>query len=223
MRPRPAFYRTARFLAHVVGRALWGVRVAGREHVPATGALLVAVSHESVLDPVVVGAEFPRTLRFLARNTLFGPRGEVRWYGRAIGALGAVPIERDGGGARDTLRLALELLRQGDAVLIFPEGTRSPDGRLQEFRKGVALIARAAGCPVLPVGLRGTRDLWRKGAKLPRLFGGPVQVHIGAPVTYGDDTRPDDVLADLRERIVALRGADEAPPGADGERKNEDG
>ena len=191
------------------------MRPEGRRHVPREGPCLVAVSHESVLDPIIVGAVLPRPLRYLARNTLFGPRGEIRLHGRFLQVLGAGPIERAAGGARDTIRLALRLLEQGEAVLIFPEGTRSRDGSVQRFRRGVGLIARAAGCPVVPVSLDGSRLLWRRGARLPRLVGGPVRVRFGAPVTYGKTTRAEEVANDVRRRILDLRGL-RAEPAGDG-------
>ncbi len=209
-------YRVAQFTAWLIGRVLWGVRTEGHENVPQSGPVIVAVSHESVLDPVIVGAEIHRRLRYLARNTLFGPRGEIRLHGKFLQMLGAVPIERDGGGARETIRLALGLLEQGEAVLIFPEGTRSADGSLGRFRRGVGLMARAAGCPVLPVSLDGSRRLWRRGRKLPRLFGGPVLLRIGATVSYDKTTRAEDVAADLRDRILGLRGPRDEMPAGDG-------
>lgn len=199
-----------------LGRLLWGVRVEGRENVPRKGPLLVAVTHESMLDPVIVGSELPRPLRYLARNTLFGPRGEIRLHGRVLLFAGAVPIEREGGGARDTIRVARDLLEQGDAVLIFPEGTRSPDGRVQRFRRGAGLIARAAGCPVLPVSIDGSRLLWQKGSRLPRLWGGPVRVRIGAPLTFDRTTTAEDLVARLRDVILDLRGTRDQDSAGDG-------
>ena len=98
--PSPLWPWLATVLARMVGRVLWGVRVSGREHVPMDGPLIVAVTHESVLDPVVVSGAMPRRLRFLARSSLFGPVGEYTAWGRFLLQLGAVPIEREGGGAR---------------------------------------------------------------------------------------------------------------------------
>ncbi len=198
------------------GRVFWGLRVAGREHVPAAGPLIVAVTHESVLDPLLAGAATSRRLRFLARNTLFGPRGEIKQHGRVLLFVGAVPIERDGGGARDTIRAARKLLSEGQAVLIFPEGTRSRDGNVQRFRRGVGLIARAAKCPVLPISIDGSRLLWQKGHRFPRFVGGPVRVTIGAPVTYDKTTSAEDIATELRGMILGLRGTREDEPAGDG-------
>jgi len=198
----------------LVSRVLWGVRSHGGASVPRKGPVLLAVTHSSVLDPILVGTSVRRWVRYLARDTLFGPRGTVKLHGRVLRFVGAVPIRRDGGGARDTLRAASELLHAGHVVLIFPEGTRSPDGGLQRFRRGVGLIARATGCPVVPVSIQGAHSLWPKGRRIPRVFGGPVRVAFGEPVTYDETTSAEDVATDLRSRILALRG-ETAGDGAD--------
>ena len=98
-------------------------------------------------------------------------------------------------------------------MLIFPEGTRSRDGSVQPFLKGVAMIARAAKCPVLPVSIDGSRHLWRKGTRFPRIWGGRVRVRIGKPVTYDKTTSAEDVVTQLRARILDLRGTNEGPAG----------
>jgi len=193
-------------LAYCVARIFWGARVTGQHHVPAKGALIIAVTHESVLDPPLTSAFVPRKLRFLARSSLFGAEGEYSAWGRFIRKLGAVPIER-GGSGRSTLRTAKKLLQDGWAVLIFPEGTRSTDGELQPFRRGVGLMARSAKCAVLPISMHGTGRIWPKGQKLPRLFGGPVHVNIGAPLTFDKTTSAEDIAAQLRDVILDLRAS----------------
>jgi len=203
--PSPFWYWLATFLSRWVGRIFWGARVSGTHHVPAEGALIVAVTHESVLDPPFASGFVPRKMRFLARSSLFGPEGEYSAWGRFLLKLGAVPIER-GGGARATLRTARKLLRRGDAVLIFPEGTRSTDGEVQPFRRGIGLMARSAKCAVLPVSLRGSRRIWPKGRKFPRVFGGPVHVKIGAPLTFDKTTSAEEIATQLRDVILDLRG-----------------
>ena len=189
----------------LVSRVLWGVKAYGSAHVPRDGPVLLAVSHSSVFDPILVGTSVPRWVRYLARDTLFGPRGRVKPHGRFLRYVGAVAIRRDGGGARDTLRVSSELLRAGQIVLIFPEGTRSTDGGLQRFRRGVGMIARVTGCPVVPVSIEGAHGLWPKGRRIPRIFGGPVRVTFGEPVNYDETTTAEDVATDLRSRVLALR------------------
>ncbi len=199
-------YHCCALLGRMAGRLLWGVRLEGAEHLPTEGGVLLAMSHESVLDPVIVGSYLaPRQVRFLGRNTLFGKNGRTSLFGRALLLVGAVPIEREGGGARDVLRLSRNLLEAGEMVLIFPEGTRSPDGKVRRFRRGVGMIARSAGCAVLPISIEGSHRLWKKGARLPRLRGGPVRLRLGAPQTYDKTTSAEDIAADLRQRVLALR------------------
>jgi 1-acyl-sn-glycerol-3-phosphate acyltransferase len=90
-------------------------------------------------------------------------------------------------------------------VLIFPEGTRSKDGEVQEFRAGVGLLAKRTGAQVVPVSLAGTRSIWPRGSKIPRLRAGPVRLVFGEPVTYPETTDPKDAAADIRRRILELR------------------
>ena len=202
-------YRAVQWMLRVVGRVFWGVRTSGRENVPREGAVLLAVSHESVLDPMLVGSFVPRFVRYLARNTLFGKRvkdgGAPALHGRVLLYAGAVPIEREGGGARAVLRTARTLLGAGEAMLIFPEGTRSSDGRLQRFRRGAGMIARATGCVVVPVSIEGAHALWPRGRRFPKLFGGPVRIAFGAPVRYTRDDAAEAIALDLRERVLELR------------------
>jgi len=202
--PSAFWYWLTTFLSRWIGRIFWGARVTGRHHVPADGALIIAVTHESVLDPPFASGFVPRKMRFLARSSLFGPEGEYTAWGRFLLKLGAVPIERSGG-ARATLRTARDLLRRGESVLIFPEGTRSADGEVQPFRRGVGLMARSAKCAILPVSLDGSRRIWPKGKKFPRIFGGPVYVTIGAPLTFDRTTSAEDIAVQLRDVILDLR------------------
>ncbi len=203
---RRATYSCIRRALWLVSRVLWGVNAYGGTNVPRKGPVLLAVSHSSVLDPILVGTSVRRWVRYLARDTLFGPRGTLKLHGRFLRYVGAVAIRRDGGGARDTLRVSSELLGSGQVVLIFPEGTRSQDGGLQRFRRGVGMIARATGCPVVPVSIEGAHSLWAKGRCIPRIFGGPVRVTFGEPVTYDETTTAEDIATDLRSRVLVLRG-----------------
>jgi 1-acyl-sn-glycerol-3-phosphate acyltransferase len=92
-------------------------------------------------------------------------------------------------------------------VLVFPEGTRSLDGNVREFQSGVGLIALRSGARVMPISIEGTRRVWGKGRKFPRLGAGPVRLVFGEPVKYERPTRAEDAAADLRRRVLDLRGA----------------
>lgn len=203
-----------------MGRAVWKVRVEGVERIPRTGALIVAPTHESFLDPLVVGAYLPRALRYMARRTLFvkvTEKGERRRIlASAFGRwAGVIELDREGAD-RDALKKSLAALAEGDAVLVFPEGTRSLDGDVREFRAGVALLALRSGAPVLPISIEGSRRVWPKGRSLPRMGAGPVRLVFGEPVTYQRPAKAEEAAADLRRRVLDLRGAGQGAVARDG-------
>lgn len=174
-------------------------RVQGRQHVPARGPVIVAANHQAELDSLVLSLVLPRRPRFLAKAEYYGGgrpgvRGRIdRWL---CTVTRQIPVDRDGGSAASSSLAAAErLLREGGVWAIYPEGTRSPDGRLYQGHTGVVRVARAVpGAVVLPVGLLGTaavdpphRRGWRRGR---------VRVVIGTPVdvTAGDVRAGTDAL-----------------------------
>jgi 1-acyl-sn-glycerol-3-phosphate acyltransferase len=213
-------YRFVQWALRSLYRVFSRITVEGRERIPRTGALIVAPTHESYLDPTVVGAFLPRGLCYMARRTLFWRKtgtGDRRKLLAGAFADWAWVIEVDlAAGGRDAVRKCLEKLAEGHAVLIFPEGTRSVTGEVQEFETGVGLIALRSGAPVLPISIDGTRRIWGKGEKRPRLFAGPVRVVFGEPVSYEKPTRAEEVAADLRRRILDLRGTGQTADARDG-------
>ncbi|MCX7828625.1 MAG: 1-acyl-sn-glycerol-3-phosphate acyltransferase [Thermanaerothrix sp.] len=127
--------------------------------------LIVASNHCSHLDPPLVGSFFPGDLCYLAKEELF----RSPFMGWMLTHLGACPVRReDAQGAGGVMRLMLKILRDGRSLLIFPEGTRSMDGRLQPLEEGVAFLSLKANVPILPVFVRGTFEAFPKGAKMPR-------------------------------------------------------
>jgi 1-acyl-sn-glycerol-3-phosphate acyltransferase len=213
-------YRLTQWTLQFLGWSLWKVTAKGRERVPKDGGLIVAPTHESYLDPLLVGAYVPRDLAFMARRTLFvktDEKGERRRklfsaWGRWAGV---IELDREGSD-RDALKKSLAALADGRAVLVFPEGTRSTDGEVQEFRAGVALLALRSGAPVLPISIDGTRRIWGKGMKRPRFGKGPVRMMFGEPVKYERPAKAEDVVADLRGRILDLRGRGRTDGARDG-------
>lgn len=203
----PAYfaYRCIQVFGRTVGCLFWGVRAEGRDRIPKTGPVILATTHESYLDPFLVGSYAPRHTWYMARRTLFF-KGERRsrlrtWFGHLWGI---IEVEREGTGI-GALRGAEERLAEGFQVLIFPEGTRSPDGEVREFRAGVGLLARRSRAAVVPVSIDGTRRLWPKGAKLPTLLRRRARIVFGEPVTYDETTDPRDAAADIRRRVLELR------------------
>ncbi|MCW5764412.1 MAG: 1-acyl-sn-glycerol-3-phosphate acyltransferase [Phycisphaeraceae bacterium] len=154
------------------------LRCFGSQHVPADGAFLVVVNHQSHFDPVLAGMAMRRRhLNFLARSTLF----KNPLFGGLIARLNAVPLKQ-GEGDRGAIRTSLEQLAEGRAMLVFPEGSRTGDGRMHQFKRGAWLLMSKAGCPILPVAVEGAYDTWKRGSPLPRLFGRRIAVRIGPPI-----------------------------------------
>jgi 1-acyl-sn-glycerol-3-phosphate acyltransferase len=144
-------------------RAWFGLRVRGAEHVPASGPALIVSNHQSILDPPIIGGAARRQIYFLAKAELF----RIPMFGSLIRALHARPVRREGSDP-GALRTAAQLLGEGKALLVFPEGTRSLNGRLGEGKPGVGMLAVTSGAPVVPVYVSGTLEALPKGSAWPR-------------------------------------------------------
>jgi 1-acyl-sn-glycerol-3-phosphate acyltransferase len=198
--PRPGvrFYRFCRRVVWAPMKMLTRVRFLDAPDISRReGGLLIAANHQSFLDPLLVGMALEEPICYLARRSLFRTPG----FGRLLHALGAHPITR---GAVDSrgIRTVLRLLRDGEAVLMFPEGTRTRDGTLGRFRRGVASLATRCNVPVLPVAIEGAYDAWPRTRALPR----PARVGVA----FGDTIRPeareaDELTDELRDEIARLQ------------------
>lgn len=174
MRP---WYRFVRFLAYVVGRVVWGVRVEGRENVPRSGPLLVTSNHVSYLDPPVVAGVIPREIGFVAKRELF----TVPVLGSLIRTLNAMPLDRSRLSVEELDRYGA-FLKDGKALLYFPEGTRSRTGRLGKAKIGVGVLLARHPVTVVPVYVTGTDTLFRSMLRRGRLrvvFGRPYALPKG--------------------------------------------
>lgn len=175
-------------------------QVSGTAQVPRAGGLLVASNHLSFLDHFLLGAGSPRPLQFLGKSEL--TRGIS---GRVNLAFGMIPIER-GRADLDALEQITQLLAEGAAIGIFPEGTRSPTGELFRFRSGLARLAATAQVPVVPVGLVGTDVVWPRGKRpaLLRPRRGVLHVRFGAPLAApGADPRQRRIFTQVVQTAVA--------------------
>jgi 1-acyl-sn-glycerol-3-phosphate acyltransferase len=163
------------FLFRVFFKIFCRWEVEGREHIPRSGGFILAPNHVSYLDPPLAGAAMTRPVYFMAKSELFASP----IFGRIIRQTHAFPVSR-GGADRQALKKAQQLLQDGQVVVVFPEGRRSEDGRLQEAELGLALIAARAGVPVVPVAFIGVDRVLPRGKIFPRP--GKVKVQFGAPV-----------------------------------------
>jgi len=197
--PGPSlWYALSKRILQLFWILVYRVRVTGQEQIPATGAVLLASNHQSHLDPPLIGCCCPRRANYMARVTLF----RFAPFGRLIASLGAFPIDRDGvglAGIKETLRR----LRRGEVVVVFPEGTRSPDGEVHPFRPGLAALAGRSNAAIVPVGLAGAFEAWPRNSRFPRR--GWIHVHFGPPIL------PDEVRAlDERELVAEVQRRVEA-------------
>ena len=170
-----------------LGRAVLRPTVEGLHHIPSTGPVIVASNHLSFADSMVIPFVVPRKVVFLAKSDYFAGTGVKGALVRAwFEGLGMLPVDReDTKAAIASLDTALEVLGRGEAFGIYPEGTRSRDGRLYRGRTGVAHLALTAGCPVVPVGLQGTAEMQPIGSNRPRPA--KVTVRFGAPISVAGD------------------------------------
>lgn len=177
----------------------------GGERVPREGGVLVVSNHASIYDPMALVPGLKRELTFLARGTL---RGSLL-YRAFTAAIRIVDIRR-GEGDRGAIRAIEEALDRGEAVLMFPEGTRTQDGALQPFRGGIGMIVRATGVPVFPLYVEGTFRAWPKGKTLPRLFR-RVRVRYGVPLYFAPGTSRDEITSRVEAAIRELAAGTPTP------------
>jgi 1-acyl-sn-glycerol-3-phosphate acyltransferase len=188
-------YALSRLILRAVLRLLFRVEVEGREHEPQDGPLVVVANHWSALDPPVLGCALHRPVHFMAKEELFRIPLLRTW----MRAVGTFPVRR-GEPDRAAIRTALQLVRQGAVVVVFPEGTRNPRGSLLPAEPGAAFLALRAGVPILPVGILGTLEAMPKGAWVPRPR--KVRVRIGEPFTLTDLGSGREALEEASDRIM---------------------
>lgn len=169
------FYGVCRFVAVGLSRLYFPGRVVGAEHLPRSGAYVVAPVHRSYVDWLVVARITRRRLRYLVKGEVW----KVKAVGRFLELLGAFPVQRDVPD-REAFNRALEVLLVGEPLVVFPEGTRQSGPTVGELREGAAYLALRAGVPIVPIGIAGTDRAMPKGARLPRPA--RVAIVIGAPL-----------------------------------------
>ena len=213
----------ARAFLAPVARLVFRPKIIGRQNVPRAGAVLIASNHLSFIDSVVITLVAPRSVSFLAKSEYFTGKGFKGLVSRLFfTGIGAIAVERSAGqAAQDALNAGLAVLERGDAFAIYPEGTRSRDGRLYRGRTGVAWLALTSGATVIPVALTGTENIQPPGSN--RVHLARVTVEFGEPfVALGEASSGKarrGVTDDIMEAIQRMSGqefADEynEPPAA---------
>ncbi len=208
-----ATYALGRVIIAPLARVVYRPHVEGKANVPRSGPVIFASNHLSFIDSIAIPVAAPRPVHFLAKSSYFEGKGLPGWLSREFfTAIGAVPVRRGAGqAALDALDQQKRLLEGGSAVALYPEGTRSTDGRLYKGRTGVAFLALQTGAPVVPVGLIGTDSVMPVGAKMPSLkhrvtvrFGKPLDLAHHGPADSGKARRlaTDDIMS----AIHALSG-----------------
>ncbi|WP_030810717.1 lysophospholipid acyltransferase family protein [Streptomyces sp. NRRL S-337] len=193
------FYQVLKYvLLGPLLRLVFRPRVEGLEHVPEEGAAIIAGNHLSFADHFVMPAIVPRRVTFLAKSEYFtGPGLKGRLTAAFFRGVGQIPVDRSGGRAsRAAIASGLAVLRKGRLLGIYPEGTRSHDGRLYKGRTGVAAMALQAGVPVIPCAVIGTFEAQPTGRRLPRAM--RITIRFGAPLNFSR-------YAGLADERTALR------------------
>ncbi|MGW5880077.1 lysophospholipid acyltransferase family protein [Nocardiopsis terrae] len=177
-----SLYGAAKAVVAPASRVAWPQKVEGTHHVPARGPVILAANHLALIDPLFIGVACPRPVRFIAKQELFDestlPRKALS---RVLRALGPLSVDRrPGQSSQEAMNNSLEVINGGEVFGIFPEGTRSPDGRLYKGQTGLAWLALTTGAPVVPVALAGTGRILPPGRRIPSL--NRVGVRFGEPV-----------------------------------------
>lgn len=171
------FYAFARFIAFLLFKIFFHLEIIGRDNFPKSGPVIITPNHTSFLDPIIVGVGAPRKINYLARNTLF----RFRLFAKILHWLHVSPIKREAGDI-NAFKSALNKLSEGEPLLIFPEGTRSKDGNLQEPKSGIGFLQNTSSAIVLPCYVKGSMDAWPRYSKFPRLR--RVSVYFGKPLRF---------------------------------------
>jgi 1-acyl-sn-glycerol-3-phosphate acyltransferase len=169
------FYRTLKSILFIIGKIFFQFQVFGKENIPKNGGVIFASNHVSFLDPIVIAIGTKRIISFMARATLF----RNIYFAFIIKKLNAFPVRR-GRYDRAAIKEAAKRLTKGHGLVIFPEGTRSPDGKVQRGKAGVGVLVLEANVPVVPVYVSGTFEALAKNSKKINFF--KIKIYYGKPI-----------------------------------------
>ena len=203
MKPLYRFFHT---LFGTIARGAFQYRAYGQENIIEEGPAIMAVNHQSYLDPPLVGITCKNELYYLARKTLF----EKKLLGPIISRVNALPVDLSRGDLA-AFRSVMKLLQEGHRTVIFPEGTRSLTGQLQKARPGIGMIIARTLAPVVPMRIFGSFEAWPKGGKIrPH----PITVVVGKPIRFKKDdfaAHNREVYQKISEQVLAAVAALEIP------------
>ena len=212
-------YRVSRAVAGPFLHLLWRPQITGGEHIPPAGGAILASNHLSLVDSIFLPLSLARPVTFAAKSEYFtgGRSPGQRFAALYLRATKQLSVERAGTrAAQETLQAALDLLKAGELFGIYPEGTRSPDGRLYRGRTGIGWLALASGLPVIPVAMVGTDRVLPPGRSIPTLH--RVGILVGKPLTFdgyqakGPAARARRLVTDeVMRAIQALSGQEYVP------------
>lgn len=199
MNERSFAWKSLQAISRILTTLLFDLKTYDRQNVPKTGGVLLVANHQSYLDPVLVAVQLYRPVSFLAKSELF----TNPYFGWLIRLLHAFPVrqgEGDVGAVKETIRR----LQEGYALNIYPEGSRTETGEIGPLEKGVALVIRRAGVPVVPVAIDGSFLAWPKRRKLFRPH--PVRVIYGKPMDMSQ-MKGDQIVEELQRQLRTLQAA----------------
>lgn len=211
-------YRVSRTVAGPFLHVLWRPEISGAEHIPASGGAILASNHLSIVDSIFLPLMVDRPVTFAAKSEYFtGTRLSHRFAGAYLRATRQLAVDREGArAAQDTLDAALRLIKAGELFGIYPEGTRSPDGRLYRGRTGIGWLALASGAPVIPVAMIDTDRVLPPGHTVPSLR--KIRIRVGKPMTFESQrqaTSPAQarraITDEVMKAIQALSGQEYVP------------
>jgi len=188
-------YFLIRFLGAVLFKIYFRWNIYNAEYVPQKGSAIIVTNHASYLDPIFLGSSQPRTICYLARKTLF--RNKI--FGKILRNINAVPLDREGNGSSG-LKTVLERLSIGEAIGLYPEGTRTPDGKLQSARSGIGLIVVKSTAPVIPARIFGAFEAYGRHVSFPKPY--KIAIKYGKPIDFSETRKEAETCS--KERLKEI-------------------
>ena len=185
-------YKVVRKLLQWLFKVVFRCKIAGVENIPLSGGLIIAANHTSNWDPPMAAVFALRPVSFMAKQELFS----IPVFGQIITRLYAFPVKR-GAGDRGAIKTALQILKKGECLGLFPEGTRSHDGKMHKPEAGIAFIAAKAKVPVVPTALLGAADIFGKETKFPQL-----RISYGMPMVFQGNPADREELQAFSQQIM---------------------